>query len=121
MVRNPRTVAIHDLWRQPRHVSSCAQTLALVTGSAAYIRTLHGWRTVCALVTMTSLHPDAFSTALDALAVVARPPALAPPSFPPCLEAVMAVAERNASKARPEVSLPASRTCLRQLMNLFWG
>lgn len=72
-----------------------------MTGSAAYIRTLHGWRTVCALVTMTSLHPDAFSTALDALAVVARPPALAPPSFPPCLEAVMAVAERNASKACP--------------------
>ena len=78
-----------------------------MTGSAAYIRTLHGWRTVCALVTMTSLHPDAFATALDALAVVARPPALATPSFPPCLEAVMAVAERNASKARPALPLQA--------------
>ena len=80
-----------------------------MTGSAAYIRTLHGWRTVCALVTMTSLHPDAFAIALDALAVVARPPALAPPSFPPCLEAVMAVAERNASKARPALPLAGTR------------
>jgi hypothetical protein len=79
-----------------------AQLLALVTASAAYIRTLHGWRTVCALVTMTSLHPDAAATALAALAAVARPPALAPPSFPACLEAVMAVAERNS-----KVPLPA--------------
>ena len=75
--------------------SAPAQLLALVTGSAAYIRTLHGWRTVCAMVTMTSLHPDAEATALSALAAVARAPALARPSFPPCLEAVMAVAERN--------------------------
>ncbi|KAK9841755.1 hypothetical protein WJX81_000904 [Elliptochloris bilobata] len=74
------------------------ETLALVSGSAAYIRTLHGWSTVCKLISMTSMHPDAFAIALDALAVIARPPALAPPSFLPCLEAVVAVAERNASK-----------------------
>jgi len=83
-----------------------AQLLALVTASAAYIRTLHGWRTVCALVTMTSLHPDAAATALAALAAVARPPALAPPSFPACLEAVMAVAERNSKVLPPTRPYP---------------
>lgn len=55
------------------------------------------------MVTMTSLHPDAEATALSALAAVARAPALAPPSFPPCLEAVMAVAERNSKVLRLRV------------------
>jgi len=43
------------------------------------------------------LHANAEGIGQSALATVARAPALALTSFPPCIQAVMAVAERNSS------------------------
>lgn len=72
------------------------QVLALVAGSAAFIRSAHGWRTVCALIAVTCLHPDAAPTALNALAAVSRPPALSRAAFLPVLESIVSCVERSA-------------------------
>lgn len=72
------------------------QVLTLVAGSAAFIRSAHGWRTVCALITVTCLHPDAAPTALNALNAVARSPALSNHAFMPVLEAIITCVERCA-------------------------
>lgn len=72
------------------------QVLTLVAGSAAFIRSAHGWRTVCALITVTCLHPDAAPTALNALSVVACSPALSAVAFTPVLEAIVSGVERCA-------------------------
>ncbi|CAL8465729.1 g5265 [Coccomyxa elongata] len=73
-----------------------AEVLTLVAGSAAFIRSAHGWRTVCALITVTCLHPDAAPTALNALNAVARSPALSNNAFMPVLEAIVTCVERCA-------------------------
>ena len=72
------------------------QVLALVSGSAGFIRSVHGWKTVCALIAVTSLHPEAAGVSMKALASVARPSALSPVAFTPVLEAVVSCVERNA-------------------------
>ena len=72
------------------------QVLALVSGSAGFIRSVHGWKTVCALIAVTSLHPEAATVSMKALAAVARPSALSPVAFTPVLEAVVSCVERNA-------------------------
>jgi len=75
---------------------SALQVLALVAGSASFIRSVHGWKTVCALIAVTSLHPEAAPVSMNALASVARPSALSPVAFTPVLEAVVSCIERNA-------------------------
>ena len=72
------------------------QVLALVAGSAGFIRSVHGWKTICALIAVTSLHPEAAAVSMNALASVARPSALSPVAFTPVLEAVVSCVERNA-------------------------
>ena len=72
------------------------QVLALVSGSAGFIRSMHGWKTVCALIAVTSLHPEAATFSMKALASVARPSALSTVAFTPVLEAVVSCVERNA-------------------------
>jgi hypothetical protein len=72
------------------------QVLALVAGSAAFIRSAHGWKTVCALITATGINPEAAPTALNALASVARSQALSLQSFLPVLDAVVTCVERYA-------------------------
>ncbi|EIE18029.1 Sec7-domain-containing protein, partial [Coccomyxa subellipsoidea C-169] len=76
-----------------------AEVLTLVAGSAAFIRSGHGWRTVTALITVTSLHPDAAPVALNALSVISRPPALCQAAFMPVLEAIVTCVERCAKAA----------------------
>ena len=72
------------------------QVLALVAGSAAFIRSAHGWKTVCQLLTATSAQPEAAPVAMDALAAMARPSALSVIAFTPVLDAVISCIERNA-------------------------
>ena len=72
------------------------QVLALVAGSAGSIRSVHGWKTVCALVAVTSLHPEAAPVSMNALASVARASTLSAVAFTPVLEAVVSCIERNA-------------------------
>lgn len=85
-----------------------AQVMALVAGSAGFIRSVHGWKTVCALIAVTSLHPEAAAVSMKALAAVARPPALSPVAFTPVLEAVVSCVERNAKVIAPK-TLPQSQ------------
>ena len=85
-----------------------AQVTALVAGSAGFIRSVHGWKTVCALIAVTSLHPEAAAVSMKALAAVARPPALSPVAFTPVLEAVVSCVERNAKVIAPK-TLPQSQ------------
>ena len=76
---------------------SCGvQVLALVAGSAGSIRSVHGWKTVCALIAVTSLHPEAAPVSMNALASVARASTLSAVAFTPVLEAVVSCIERNA-------------------------
>ncbi len=77
------------------------QVLSLVAGNAGFIRSVHGWKTVCALIVVTSLHPDAAPVSLNALAAVARPSALSAIAFTPVLEAVVSSVERNAKVHLP--------------------
>jgi hypothetical protein len=77
------------------------QVLALVAGSAGFIRLVHGWKTVCALIAVTSLHPEAAPVSLNALAAVARPSVLSSVAFTPVLEAVVSCVERNAKVHTP--------------------
>lgn len=72
------------------------QVLALVASSAAFIRSAHGWKTVCALITATSINPEAAPTSLNALASVARSQALSTVSFLPVMDAIVACVERYA-------------------------
>ena len=72
------------------------QVLALVSGSAGSIRSVHGWKTVCALIAVTSLHPEAAPVSMYALASVARASTLSAVAFTPVLEAVVSCIERNA-------------------------
>ena len=72
------------------------QVLTLVAGGAAFIRTAHGWKTVCALITVTSLHPEAALTSLAALNSIVRPPALGVVAFAPVLETIVTSVERFA-------------------------
>ena len=72
------------------------QVLALVAGSAGSIRSVHGWKTVCALIAVTSLHPEAAPVSMNALASVARASTLSAVAFTPVLEAVVSCIERNA-------------------------
>ena len=80
----------------PSKTGIALQVLALVSGSAGFIRSVHGWKTVCALIAVTSLHPEAAAVSMKALAAVARPSALSPVAFTPVLEAVVSCVERNA-------------------------
>lgn len=82
-----------------------AQVLTLVAGAGPHIRSAPGWRTVCALLSVTALHPDAAPTAAAALAAAARPPALCAASYAPVLDAIVAFVERCA-KVRA-LTLPA--------------
>ena len=77
------------------------QVLALVAGSAGFIRSVHGWKTVCALIAVTSLHPEAAPVSMNALVAVARPSALSAVAFTPVLEAVVSCVERNAKVHNP--------------------
>ena len=70
--------------------------LALVAGSAGSIRSVHGWKTVCALIAVTSLHPEAAPVSMNALASVARASTLSAVAFTPVLETVVSCIERNA-------------------------
>ncbi len=90
-----QTLANTPVYHVPRHAVGM-QVLTLVAGSAAFIRSAHGWRTVCALITVTCLHPDAAPTALNALSAVARSPALSDVAFMPVLEAIVTCVERCA-------------------------
>ncbi|KAK9918480.1 hypothetical protein WJX75_004379 [Coccomyxa subellipsoidea] len=92
-----------------------AEVLTLVAGSAAFIRSAHGWRTVCALITVTCLHPDAAPTALNALSVVARSPALSAVAFTPVLEAIVSGVERCAK----DKALEDGRRLLDMLESMF--
>ena len=75
----------------------CLQLLKLVRNSAGHIRSVRGWRTVCALITMTSLHPGTAATSFEALRVVTREKGLlSPASFAPCLETALTFVDRHA-------------------------
>ena len=81
---------------------SCGvQVLVLVAGSAGSIRSAHGWKTVCALIAVTSLHPQAAPVSMNALASVARASTLSAVAFTPVLEAVVSCIERYAKVASP--------------------
>ena len=67
----------------------------LVRGCAAHIPMARGWRTVCALIMLTELHPEAGPTALQGLAAAAAPDALTEPAFLPVLQACAVVVERH--------------------------
>ena len=71
------------------------QVLTLVRGCAAHIPMMRGWRTVCALIMLTELHPDAGPVAIQALAAAAAADTLTVPAFLPVLEAAAAVVERH--------------------------
>lgn len=78
-------------------VCVCLQLLKLVRNSAGHIRSVRGWRTVCALITMTSLHPGTAATSFEALRVVTREKGLlSPASFAPCLETALTFVDRHA-------------------------
>ena len=82
------------------------QVLELVRSSGSSIKTTVGWRTVCLLITTTSLSPEACSTSLAALHETARDPVLSPIAFMHCLESAAAFID-NQNK----VNLPHSNQC----------
>ncbi|KAK9828895.1 hypothetical protein WJX72_002652 [[Myrmecia] bisecta] len=72
------------------------EVLSLVKVSAPFIKSVRGWRTICKLITMTSLHPEAAGTAFEALVLVTRDASLLTPlSFMPCLETAVTFLERH--------------------------
>ena len=91
-------------------VCICLQLLKLVRNSAGHIRSVRGWRTVCALITMTSLHPGTAATSFEALRVVTREKGLlSPASFAPCLETALTFVDRHAKVCSKDAQ--SSRAC----------
>ena len=90
------------MWSDQPAVSLClsnslwlTQLLALLKSSAAHIQSPAGWRTICQLITNTSLHPDAAPAAFEALAFVASHEALSLASFQPCLATAVTIINRH--------------------------
>ena len=71
------------------------QVLQLVKSSGKAIKVQHGWRTICLLISSTSLSPEACPIAAEALQVVANEPVLTPSLFMPCLETATAFIENQ--------------------------
>jgi brefeldin A-resistance guanine nucleotide exchange factor 1 len=69
--------------------------LALVKSSGPYIRTEQDWRTIAALIRMTSVRPEAVPAAFEALSVACRDPAaLSSESYMPLLETCLQLIDR---------------------------
>ncbi|KFM23960.1 ARF guanine-nucleotide exchange factor GNOM [Auxenochlorella protothecoides] len=78
---------------------------ALLRSSARYIRSEADWKTVCALVRLTSLRPEAAPAAFEALSVAVHDPrALSTRSFPPLLETCLHFVERYRAPS-PDLAL----------------
>jgi hypothetical protein len=76
------------------------QVLALLRTGAPHIRSPRSWGTICALITTTSLHPDATGAAYESLELVACDDALLSlTNFKLWLDTAFAFVDRHA-KAR---------------------
>lgn len=74
-----------------------AELLKMVKASAAFIRSARGWKTVCALINMTALHPEASQASFEAFSVVCKDEKLLSGSnFAPCLETALVFLDRHA-------------------------
>ena len=74
-----------------------AELLKMVKASAAYIRSARGWKTVCALINMTALHPEASQASFEAFSLVCKDEKLLSGSnFAPCLETALVFLDRHA-------------------------
>ncbi|KAL4436787.1 hypothetical protein ABPG75_003926 [Micractinium tetrahymenae] len=71
------------------------ELLALLKSSAPYVRSEADWRTVCAIIKLTSVRPEAASLAYESLSVVcSNPRALSGDSYMPLLETCLQYLER---------------------------
>jgi hypothetical protein len=60
-------------------------------------RSARGWKTVCALINMTALHPEASQTSFEAFALVCKDDKLlTPANFAPLLETALVFVDRHA-------------------------
>ncbi|KAL3131638.1 hypothetical protein ABBQ38_007935 [Trebouxia sp. C0009 RCD-2024] len=94
----------HVAWDLAHQIA--AELLKLVKSSAAYIRSARGWKTVCALINMTALHPEASQTSFEAFALVCKDDKLmTAANFAPLLETALVFVDRHAKDPYPERSL----------------
>ena len=73
------------------------ELLKMVKASAAHIKSARGWKTVCALINMTALHPEASQASFEAFSLVCKDDKLLSDSnFAPCLETALVFLDRHA-------------------------
>ena len=78
-------------------------------------RSARGWKTVCALINMTALHPEASQTSFEAFALVCKDEKLlTPANFAPLLETALVFVDRHAKVCHSHSSR-SSHTCLSKL------
>ncbi|DBA68573.1 TPA: hypothetical protein ACH3X2_013515 [Trebouxia sp. C0005] len=94
----------HVAWDLAQQITT--ELLKLVKSSAAYIRSARGWKTVCALINMTALHPEASQTSFEAFALVCKDEKLlTPANFAPLLETALVFVDRHAKDPYPTRSI----------------
>ncbi|KAL0041048.1 hypothetical protein WJX77_003321 [Trebouxia sp. C0004] len=94
----------HVAWDLAQQIAT--ELLKLVKSSAAYIRSARGWKTVCALINMTALHPEASQTSFEAFALVCKDDKLlTPANFAPLLETALVFVDRHAKDPYPTRSI----------------
>lgn len=68
------------------------------------LRSARGWKTVCALINMTALHPEASQTSFEAFALVCKDDKLLTSSnFAPLLETALVFVDRHAKVNSPSM------------------
>jgi len=95
----------HAKWSMP-HLLRCL------------FRSARGWKTVCALINMTALHPEASQTSFEAFALVCKDDKLlTPANFAPLLETALVFVDRHAKVCHSH-SNRFRHLCLRKLWSL---